>query len=73
MAEVAAQVARLAADLFERGNPNLRGEALTAATLAEGAAAAAVALAEIDLDAPSERGRQVAQAAAEARGRTAAA
>ncbi|MEA2443542.1 MAG: methenyltetrahydrofolate cyclohydrolase [Thermoleophilales bacterium] len=67
----AAEVARLAAGLFERGNPNLRGEALTAATLAEGAAAAAVALAEIDLDGPSERGRQVARAAAESRGRTA--
>jgi formiminotetrahydrofolate cyclodeaminase len=71
IAEAAAEVAGLAAGLFERGNPNLRGEALTAATLAEGAAAAAVALAEIDLDGPSDRGRQVARAAAESRGRMA--
>jgi methenyltetrahydrofolate cyclohydrolase len=49
VAEIAAQVARLAARLAEHGNPNLRGDAVTAALLAEAGARAAGALVEINL------------------------
>jgi formiminotetrahydrofolate cyclodeaminase len=47
--ELATQVARLAARLAAGGNRKLRGDALCARLLAEGAARAAAALAEIDL------------------------
>jgi methenyltetrahydrofolate cyclohydrolase len=49
VAETASQVARLAARLAEQGNPNLRGDAVTAALLAEAGARAAAALVEINL------------------------
>jgi methenyltetrahydrofolate cyclohydrolase len=46
--ETGAQVARLAARLARYGNPNLRGDAVTAALLAEAGAKAAAALALIN-------------------------
>jgi methenyltetrahydrofolate cyclohydrolase len=49
VAGTASQVARLAARLAEQGNPNLRGDAITAALLAEAGARAAGALVEINL------------------------
>jgi formiminotetrahydrofolate cyclodeaminase len=49
MAEAAAGVAELAAELAARGNPNLRGDAVTAALLAEASARAAANLVEINL------------------------
>jgi methenyltetrahydrofolate cyclohydrolase len=49
IAEAAVDVACLAADLAERGNPNLRGDAVTAALLAEAAARATANLVEINL------------------------
>jgi methenyltetrahydrofolate cyclohydrolase len=53
--DAAAQVARLAARLAEDGNPNLRGDAVTAALLAEAGARAAGALVRINLaDAPQD-------------------
>ena len=45
----AAEVAELAADLAARGNPTLRGDAATAALLAEAAARAAANLVAINL------------------------
>jgi formiminotetrahydrofolate cyclodeaminase len=69
IAEAAAEVAELAAALAERGNPNLRGDAATGATLAEAAAAAACLLAEIDLGGESERGRRAVRNAGAARRR----
>jgi methenyltetrahydrofolate cyclohydrolase len=47
--ETAADVAELAAELAASGNPNLRGDAATAALLAEAAARAAANLVEINL------------------------
>jgi methenyltetrahydrofolate cyclohydrolase len=49
IAEAALDVASLAADLAERGNPNLRGDAATAALLAEAAVRATANLVEINL------------------------
>jgi methenyltetrahydrofolate cyclohydrolase len=49
IAEAAHDVASLAADLAERGNPNLRGDAATAALLAEAATRATANLVEINL------------------------
>lgn len=49
MAEAAAGVAELAAEVAVRGNPNLRGDAVTAALLAEASARAAANLVEINL------------------------
>jgi methenyltetrahydrofolate cyclohydrolase len=52
---LAAQVARLAARLAARGNPNLRGDAVTALLLAEAGARAAAVLVRINLaDAPED-------------------
>jgi len=56
-------VATLAAELVERGNPNLRGDAVTAALLAEAAVRATANLVEINLgtregDARLERARE---------------
>ena len=48
-AEAALDVATLAAELAERGNPNLRGDAATAALLAEAAVRATANLVEINL------------------------
>jgi len=49
IAEAALDVATLAAELAERGNPNLRGDAATAALLAEAAVRATANLLEINL------------------------
>ena len=49
IAETAADVAELAATAAERGNPNLRGDAATAAMLAAAAARSAANLVEINL------------------------
>jgi len=49
IAEAALDVASLAADLAERGNPNLRGDAATAALLTEAAVRATANLVEINL------------------------
>jgi methenyltetrahydrofolate cyclohydrolase len=48
IAEIAAQVAGLAADVAARGNPNLRGDTVTAAHLAEASARSAAALVDIN-------------------------
>jgi formiminotetrahydrofolate cyclodeaminase len=64
--ETAATVAAAAARLAEEGNPNLRGEALTAALLAAAAARAAAALVALNAGEESpqaERGRARAHAA----------
>ena len=49
IAEAALDVASLAAQLVERGNPNLRGDAATAALLSEAAVRATANLVEINL------------------------
>jgi formiminotetrahydrofolate cyclodeaminase len=49
IAQAAADVGELAAELASHGNPNLRGDAATAALLAEAAARAAANLVEINL------------------------
>jgi formiminotetrahydrofolate cyclodeaminase len=68
IAETAADVAELGATLAEEGNPNLRGDAATAAILSEAAARAAANLVEINLattetDERIGRARDLAQAA----------
>jgi formiminotetrahydrofolate cyclodeaminase len=49
VAEVACEVAELAAELARRGRPSLEGDAATAALLAEAATRAAVRLVELNL------------------------
>jgi methenyltetrahydrofolate cyclohydrolase len=49
IAEAALDVASLAAELVEHGNPNLRGDAATAALLAEAAVRATANLVEVNL------------------------
>lgn len=66
--EAAAGVAELAAELAARGNPNLRGDAVTAALLAEASARAAANLVEINLagrngDRRVDRAQELASAA----------
>jgi formiminotetrahydrofolate cyclodeaminase len=66
IAEAALDVASLAAELAERGNPNLRGEAATAALLAEAAVRATANLVEINLgtregDERIERARELVE------------
>jgi len=51
IAEIGAEVAVISARLAEEGNPNLRGDAVTAAALAEAGVRAAVALVEINVSA----------------------
>jgi formiminotetrahydrofolate cyclodeaminase len=66
IAQVAAQVAGLAARVYEAGNPNLRGDAATAGLLAEASARSAARLVEINVTlggldhAASERAAQEA-------------
>jgi methenyltetrahydrofolate cyclohydrolase len=66
IAEAALDIASLAADLAERGNPNLRGDAATAALLAEAAVRATANLVEINLatregDERIERARELVE------------
>lgn len=66
IAETALDVASLACELGERGNPNLRGDAATAVLLAEAAARATANLVEINLatregDERVERAREVVE------------
>jgi methenyltetrahydrofolate cyclohydrolase len=73
--ETAADVAELAAELAAQGNPNLRGDAVTAALLAEASARAAANLVEINLaerngDRRVERAQELASAAGAAARRT---
>ena len=78
VADIAAEVATLAADLAESGNRNLEGDALTGALLAEAAARSAGTLARLNLsllskqafaDAHLERLRPALAAATRARER----
>lgn len=62
IAELSADVAREAAALSERGNPNLRGDALTAVFLAEAAARAAAELVRINAEMGSLGDEMVVQA-----------
>ena len=66
IASIAADVATLAAELAERGNPNLRGDAAAGAALAAAAAAAAANLVAINL-ALTEEDERVRGARADAR------
>jgi len=66
IAEAALDVASLAAELVEHGNPNLRGDAATAALLAEAAVRAAANLVEVNLatregDERIERARELVE------------
>ena len=66
IAEAALDVASLAADLAEHGNPNLRGDAATAALLAEAAVRATANLVEVNLatregDERIERARELVE------------
>jgi methenyltetrahydrofolate cyclohydrolase len=66
IAEAALDVASLAAELAERGNPNLRGDAATAVLLSEAAVRATANLVEINLatgegDARVERARALCE------------
>jgi formiminotetrahydrofolate cyclodeaminase len=68
IAESALDVASLAAELAERGSPNLRGDAATAALLAEAAVRATANLVEINLatregDERVERARELVEMA----------
>ena len=73
VAEIGAEAAEVAARLAEDGNPNLRGDALTAVMLAEAGTRAAVALVEINLsaadaeDGRADRARELARSATAAR------
>ncbi|MEO8291164.1 MAG: cyclodeaminase/cyclohydrolase family protein [Gaiellaceae bacterium] len=66
IAEAAADVATLATELAERGNPNLRGDAAAAALLAEAAVRTSANLVEINLatregDERLERARELVE------------
>jgi methenyltetrahydrofolate cyclohydrolase len=69
MAEIAAQVAGMAATVAGAGNPNLRGDSMSAAVLAEAAARSAAALVDINValgglgPGPAERAAQAVAAA----------
>jgi methenyltetrahydrofolate cyclohydrolase len=70
IAEISAQVAALAADVAAAGNPNLRGDTMTAAYLAEASARSAEALADINVclgQLPGDLRRRAAAAVAAAR------
>lgn len=64
ISEIAAQVAGLAAEVAAQGNPNLRGDAVTAAHLAEAAARSAAALVDINVTLGSLPGELSGRAAA---------
>lgn len=68
IAEIALDIGSLAADLTERGNPNLRGDAVTAVLLAEAAVRSTANLVEINLgtregDQRIERARELVESA----------
>jgi formiminotetrahydrofolate cyclodeaminase len=70
IAEIAARIARLAVQVAEGGNPNLRGDVVTGAVLAAASARSAACLVDINVSAGGlEPGlsRRAAQAAADAR------
>jgi formiminotetrahydrofolate cyclodeaminase len=73
IAEIGAEVAEVAARLAEEGNPNLRGDAITAVLLAEAGTRAAVSLVEINLsaagaeDGRANQARELTQAATTSR------
>ncbi len=74
IARIGAEVAELAADIAERGNPNLRGDAAAGAVLAEASVRAAATLVAINLSAHPEderiaSSRVLVSAAAEAAAR----
>ena len=75
VAGFAAEVAELAASLAERGNPNLRGEAMAAGQAASAGAAIASKLVELNLgwkpDERLDRAREHAASAAAAAARAA--
>ena len=71
VAEIASEVAELAADLARRGNPNLRGDAITAGLLADAGARAASVLVNINLGDSSEGRSQRAEKLAESTTRAA--
>ena len=78
IAECAASVAELAAEIAVRGNPNLRGDAAAAAILAASAARVAANLVEINLstvegDDRVERAREFVRSADKAAGHAAGA
>jgi formiminotetrahydrofolate cyclodeaminase len=54
MIRAAAEVAELAVQLAERGNPNLRADAVVGATLAAAAAESGLILIEVNLDAAAD-------------------
>lgn len=64
VAETGAQVARIAARLARHGNPNLRGDAITAALLAEAGARAAGMLTRMNLAEASAAGAPPGEAPA---------
>lgn len=69
IAELAAQAGGLAAEVAAQGNPNLRGDAVTAAHLAQASARSASALVEINVrlgSLPASLTQQASQAAAAA-------
>jgi formiminotetrahydrofolate cyclodeaminase len=69
IAEVAAQAGQLAAGVAAGGNPNLRGDAITAAYLAEAAARSAAALVDINVrlgSLPADLSQRAARAVAAA-------
>jgi formiminotetrahydrofolate cyclodeaminase len=63
MAEIAAQVAGMAARLATGGNPNLRGDSIAAALLAEAAARSAAALVDINVTLGGLGGKESQRAA----------
>jgi formiminotetrahydrofolate cyclodeaminase len=78
MTEIAAQVAAMGSRLASEGNPNLRGDSVTAALLAEASARCAAALVDINValgklssDLPVRAMRNLAAAQAAARQATA--
>ena len=69
IAEAAAQVGQLATGVAAGGNPNLRGDAITAAYLAEASARSAAALVDINVrlgSLPADLSQRAARAVAAA-------
>lgn len=71
VAEIGAEAAEIATRLAEDGNPNLRGDAITAVLLAEAGVRAAVTLVEINLSAAGAENGRADQARELARSATA--